>query len=788
MTDAAGPPGASSPVARLREERRLLSAGAIRALAEDHWQRARPWLDWPLLLLFILAMTVLFAPLAQSRLSVPPPDSIATQTVRASRAVLAEDVDATQLKREQALAQVRPQFDYDPELMFQRRDQVMTAFDRLEERRAGAGHSFEERRALFEADLGQPVNVVVFTRLEALAEPGDAAAAIVFFLNTVLDRRIVADRALLPERGAIELRRDASGPSAPLFDTGAILDQAQAWRLMRARAGEAPYGAARGVRNWIVETALALASPNLRPDDAATRAARAAALDAVQPVMMRIGRGEVIVRDGDRVTPLVRARIAALNEAGGDYLGWVDSLVFAASFACLIGLGAFYFYRARVPMRFTRKSAYITLSATLLASGVIVAVWFAGRAFVDAFGIEPGMAALLPPVAFGSVLVAMLVNARASLMVGVALALLAAYRADGDIWIALYHLIGVLVAGIVAQRCRQRFDLLKLGLVVALAQAAAVPAVLTLGGAAPGVDYLVGVAFGLASGVMVAAFATAAIPLFEQLFNEVTPFRLMELASIGHPTLKKLALHSPGTYHHSVMIANLAEAAADAIGANALQCRVMALYHDIGKGERPVYFIENQRDGNIHDGLAPEVSARIIFSHITDGIMLARKHRLGRPVIDAITQHQGTTLLRLFYQRAVERAAARGETVSEDDYRYPGPKPSSRESGIIMLADSTEAATRALKSPTPPEVRARVAQVINGKLADGQLADCALTIADLAKIEEAFARILVLGVYHSRIEYPPLRAAGPAPRDAARDEPRHDRDKAGAPGLAERAP
>ena len=186
---------------------------------------------------------------------------------------------------------------------------------------------------------------------------------------------------------------------------------------------------------------------------------------------------------------------------------------------------------------------------------------------------------------------------------------------------------------------------------------------------------------------------------------------------------------------------------------------------------RPVYYAENQREGNIHDGLPPELSARIIFAHITEGIELARAHRLGRPVIEAVTQHQGTTLLRVFHQRAVDNARDTGRPVNEADYRYPGPRPQTRESGILMMGDSVEAATRALKNPSPAELKERVGKIIAEKMADGQLADCALTIADLSRIEDAFARVLVMGVYHSRIEYP----ASNVRRDAA-DQEQHGKD------------
>lgn len=774
----------------LQAERALLSSSAIRALAEERWNRKRPWLDWPLIIAFVLAMTALFAPIVAGHVAVLPVDSIAAQTIRAERSVSAIDEEATQLKREQAAAAVRPQFDHEPEALIARRGQVSAAFETLVERRGQRDLATDQRRAKFETELGSPVNAAVFERIEALDDPTEAGAALAFFLDPLLNRMIVADRALLPQLGAIELRRADQPNPLPLFDLGTVLDQEEAWRLMRARSADAPYGAARGLRTWITETALALAKPNLKPNEVATSGLRSAAAAAVEPVMMRIGRGEVIVREGDRVSREDHARLRALDEASSARLSWVDSVAFAALFAGLIGLGGFFYARAREPLRFSRKTAYLTLSSTLVAAVSALAVWFAGRALADVFALDPTMAALLSPVALGTVLVALLVNVRTSLLVGITLALLLTYRADGGVWVAGYHLIGVLVAGIMAQRARQRVDLLKLGLAVGLSQAIASPAVLTLGGAVPNVDYLVAVAFGLVSGGLVAVAAIGLLPLFEHLFDETTDFRLIELASLGHPTLKKLALHSPGTYHHSVMIANLAEAAAEAIGANGLKCRVMALYHDIGKAERPAYFIENQRERNIHDSLAPDVSARIIFAHITDGIALARKHRLGRPVIDAITQHQGTTLLKAFHQKALERAG-RSETIDESEFRYPGPKPRTRESAIIMLGDSVEAATRALKSPSPAEVRVRVAKVIAEKLADGQLSDCALTLGDLSRVEEAFARVLVLGVYHGRIEYPPVRAplgAGiEAREDRDEDQQHHDRGKNSGWGVAERA-
>ncbi len=750
-------PSESLPKRSLKAERSLLSSSAIRALAEEPWNRPRLWVDAVVLFLFVVLMTTLFAPIGSSNLPVPGAESIASKTIRAQRNVVIEDREATALRREQAVSGVREQFLFDPDLMFERRDRLAEALDALFERRAADETSIADRRAAFEADLGLPVNGRIFELLEGLPNADDASAALTFFINTASDRMIVADRALLPEQGGIDLRRPGDDRVRPIFYLGGIIDVAQAWRLMRARAREAPYGEARLLRTWLLETALAAIEPNLQPDQLATDAMRTAAHDGVEPVMVRISRGEVLVREGDRVTAQIQSRLRALNDASEGSLAWVDSVAFAGLLAGLVALGAYFFRRGREPLKLTRKSGYITLAGLVVTSVACLAALYAGRGIAEGFGIDPRMAAYLCPVALSTALIALIVNARTSLMVGVALSLLVSYRADGGIWLTAYYLIGVLVAGIVARRCRHRSDLLKVGVVIAIAQAVAAPATFNLGGGGLGLDYLSAPLFALVSGGLVALLAMGLLPLFEYLFEEVTDVRLMELASGDHKLLRRLALHSPGTYHHSVMIANLAEAAAQAIGANALQNRVMALYHDIGKSVRPVYFAENQREGNIHDGLPPELSARIIFAHITDGIELARQHRLGRPVINAITQHQGTTLLRTFYLKAREQAEHTGAAVNEEDFRYPGPKPRTRESGIMMLADSVEAATRALKNPSPADVKQRVNEVIQDKITDGQLSDCALTIADISAIQEAFTRVLVLGVYHSRIEYPAMK-------------------------------
>jgi hypothetical protein len=264
---------------------------------------------------------------------------------------------------------------------------------------------------------------------------------------------------------------------------------------------------------------------------------------------------------------------------------------------------------------------------------------------------------------------------------------------------------------------------------------------------------------GIAGGGVVAILVSAFLPFLESLFKVTSDIKLLELADLNHPILRQLVVQAPGTYHHSVIVGNLAEEAADRIGANSLLARVSAYYHDIGKIRKPEYFIENQSGPeNKHDRLAPRMSSLILISHVKDGIELARKYHLPEKIIDFIPQHHGTSLIPYFHNKAKEREVPGHETVEEEDFRYPGPKPQIRETAIVLLADMVEAASRTLTDPHPSRIRSMVKGTINRVFAEGQLEECDLTLRDLNLIAEAFVRILT-GIFHHRVEYPGQRKA-----------------------------
>jgi putative nucleotidyltransferase with HDIG domain len=237
----------------------------------------------------------------------------------------------------------------------------------------------------------------------------------------------------------------------------------------------------------------------------------------------------------------------------------------------------------------------------------------------------------------------------------------------------------------------------------------------------------------------------------EITFGFTSDIKLLELANLDQPILRKLMIDAPGTYHHSVIVGSLVEAAAADIGANPLLAKVGGYYHDIGKINKPLYFIENQTSGeNKHDKLAPSMSRAILIAHVKEGVEIARSQKLGKTLIDIIRQSHGTSLIRFFYDKAVQQKGA--EAVNEGDYRYPGPRPRTREAALVMLADVVEAASRTLENPTPARIQGLVQNLINKAFSDGQLDECKLTLKDLHQIAKRFNQILT-GIHHHRIEY-----------------------------------
>jgi putative nucleotidyltransferase with HDIG domain len=328
-------------------------------------------------------------------------------------------------------------------------------------------------------------------------------------------------------------------------------------------------------------------------------------------------------------------------------------------------------------------------------------------------------------------------------------------------------MIVTLAGGIAAARgvfgCKTRNEIYFAGIRTGLINSVVIGLILTLSNyESPAFwnELSVGMVCGLFGGIFSSMVTMVLVPILETIFNYTTDVKLLELSNLNHPLLKEMIMKAPGTYHHSMMVGNMVEAAAEEIAANPLLAKVMAYYHDIGKMEHANYYIENQKPGNNpHDHISPFMSKTLLIAHTKDGVEMGIQHHLGTPIIDGMVQHHGTTVISYFYNKALELKEDGSSEVQEDDFRYPGPKPQFREAALCMLADSIEAAARSLDEPTPIRLQNIVKNIIQRKFMDGQLDECNLTLKDLSKVETAFNKILI-GVYHQRIDYPKNAGGG----------------------------
>jgi putative nucleotidyltransferase with HDIG domain len=347
-------------------------------------------------------------------------------------------------------------------------------------------------------------------------------------------------------------------------------------------------------------------------------------------------------------------------------------------------------------------------------------------------------------------------------------------------------MIGAFVAAHGVSQCRNRMVSIKTGLLVGSTNVILIVLSAFLQDQWVFLKVLSDSFFGLSGGIFAGILSTGLTPLAEMLFGYTTDIKLLELATMDQPLLRELMVEAPGTYHHSVIVGNMVEASADSIGANSLLAKVAAYYHDIGKIRKPLYFIENQFEcENRHEKLAPSMSSLILISHVKDGIELAKQHRLGKEIISIISQHHGKSFISFFYNKAVEAREKAQSTkasplppINADDFRYPGPKPQTREAGLVLLADVVEAACRSLTEPTPARIQGLVNRLINAIFSDGQLDECELTLKDIHQIAKHFNQILAT-IHHKRIEYP--AANGKAKTDGLDPsrEPKQDKDKSG---------
>jgi putative nucleotidyltransferase with HDIG domain len=487
--------------------------------------------------------------------------------------------------------------------------------------------------------------------------------------------------------------------------------------------------------------------PNLVPDVEGTEQRKKEAMEKVEPVQVTIRQGEKILGDGEVVT---EEKIEALQ-----HLGLLRTKYMFLSLTGLSGLVlVIYLLTVLYLYRYNREIIHNEKKFILLGLLINVGLLLDKGISLIRLGDNPEIASMvgfMVPTAAISMLIAVLLDRKLALFVTAVMSVFVGILLGNQLNFATVSFVGGTVGIYSVSDISERTDLTRASVYIVLANIAAIAAVTLIRTNSLSVVSL-GIIVGIINGILSSVLTIGSLPFLENAFEITTSVKLLELSNPNHPLLKRLLLEAPGTYHHSVMVANLAERAADATGADPLMTRVGAYYHDIGKLKRPYFFIENQLTSeNPHDKLSPNLSTLIITSHIKDGVELARKHKLPHSVIEIIDQHHGTGLVTYFYHKALE--SEYGDTASEIDFRYDGPKPKTKEAAIVMLADSVEAAVRSLQTTGHGRLEACVRKIIKDRLEDGQLEESELTFKELEEITRAFTGVLN-GIFHSRIEYP----------------------------------
>ena len=552
------------------------------------------------------------------------------------------------------------------------------------------------------------------------------------------DVRDLPDRAtpyVILRKGDVEINRDARQIT--------YVDAARSAARQSVRSSLPSPGPLRDICTRLLTEVL---RPNLAFDPAETQQRRKAASTNAPQIYYKVQRGEVLAREGIPVSHSDARKIEALS----------GKLTLRSRLARLAGIAILTMLLAIIVWLYMSHYSVHVLHSTrelMLFGSTLLMMAAAGRAmvtYVSFATLDPGF---LIPVAIAAMIITIAMDARVAILVATVIAIFVGVITEYRVETLVVALVGGISSIFCVWRIRRRTVLLRAGLVVGLANTAAILGVTLLRNWPMHEALFNAVAGGLGNGLLCAVITPGLLPIFEHVFGMTTDFRLLELSDLDQPLLKRLANEAPGSYQSSLTVGTLAEAAADAVGANSLLARVGAYYHDIGKLSKPSYFGENQPDAKPakrHETLTPSMSSLVLISHVKDGVEMARESGLPPAIVDIIRQHHGTTL-NYFYQKA--KAEDPEGAVKEENFRYPGPRPQTREAAIVSLADSVEAATRSLESPTPRRIREQVLRIINNKFIDGQLDECDLTLRDLTRISECFIRVLT-GVYHTRVPYP----------------------------------
>lgn len=726
------------------------------------------WLGWKELCFGAAAALLVGGLLVGLRIRELPsykPGETAVAEVRAPRDITYEDAEAIANLREAARERTPAVYELAAERIARKEGEIRRAF--------AAG-----RRLLSEYQVTGTAGLDPARRAELLRRLEEEAGGIIpsRFLPVFLDFRfapelenkilqvlditlrggVVADGELfrLDLKKGIVLRDRESQLERPLKEFPGVRDLPAAreyLRLLQVEFSGLPPPAREEIRAFLEGQLV----PTVVFDASETQARRDAAAARVQPVQVQIKKGKVIVRAGEQVSARAAAELAMLRQAYGP--GFIFGRLLGYSLLVAGLLYALWHYLVFYQKRHRKIRNHAVLVAVVLVLEVVLVGLLSAALDILSPRVSlrdaSDLYAVLP-FALAAMLVTLLIDTNVGWIASTAVGVLTGLFYE-DIYLAVYALLGSLAGIYSIRQYKERSALFKSGLTVGIVNACTLAAVHPLEhDSFVFFELLAKAAFGVASGLLASALCSVFLPALESLFKITTDIRLLELSNLNSPVLRRLSVEAPGTYHHSLMVGTLSEAAAEAIGANPLLVRVAAYYHDLGKMLKPEYFLENQAFGvNKHESLSPSMSCLILSNHVKSGLELARQAGLNETICQMIPQHHGTRIMTFFYQKAKEGAAAEGREVREEDFRYPGPKPQSKEAAILMMADSVEAASRTLSNPSAAQIQGMIDRLIEDILADHQLDECDITLREVRLAKESFFKVLS-GIFHRRIDYP----------------------------------
>jgi len=712
---------------------------------------------WLLLLLFVLLLGAVLSPRLIPRTYNLELGGVSTRDIAAPRQW--EDERATELAKEKAAESVEPKYSIVALRNEALVDQIVA---RIEQLNADEDVSFDNKVDIYRREIPARYDAFVdrFVADNRNSEVYNAG------LLEEMARNVKEQRYTIPEETYYKLpllsskRLQAIRQVASETVRRLMAEQLADAETARAKVAEFINTSSlddRTDREIAAELARFAIMPNRFYDQEATEKARAQARENTPPVVIK--EGDIVVRKNQTITPEIYERLEGLGLLKSSTNIWP---YFGLAVFALLSTLAIYSYleHAGLPgsgsnLKYGNSQLLMLLmifALNLLAMAIVALIqtsdtWYLG---------------FLAPAALGPVLITLLLDLNLAIVSAIVFSAAGSvlFNAESgrifDFTYGFVFLVISLAAAFAVHKAGQRTTLLKAGALASLFGTAAVLAVISFGELPPRAEIVYAAACAFAGGLLTVVLVIGLMPFFELSFGILSALKLIELSNPNHPLLRKLLTETPGTYHHSVMVGNLAEAAAEAIGANGLLCRVGSFYHDIGKTKRPAYFIENQNHmENPHDSIDPKLSRSIIIAHARDGAEMLKAHNIPKPIRDIAEQHHGTTLLKYFYHKALKQAQEAGvePDFTEEDFRYPGPKAQSKEAAIVGIADSVEAAVRSLRNPTIEQIESMINKIIKDKLDDNQFNECDLTLKELDKIAQTLKETIV-GFFHSRIEYP----------------------------------